>query len=236
VVFGIRFAGISVCLIGMVLTVPSRAVAQVTCGQGWGSIGGEITTLLLPNGVRVNPQGRNFESYSISELSQGQELRVDVSSRDFRPRLLVFQRMQGDDPVVASAIGNPARIRLRVPADGDYVVVISTDGRGTYGQFTWDHVLCEQGAGTVETTIGPPCPAEWVRGKANYSDLIDSIDWPGYQAECTLGGCSTAGSGNGRSWPMGFRVYSTRTQQVEFFREFYDARLDQYFYCRPRPN
>jgi len=232
----IRCAGITVFLAGMVLASTSGVAAQIACGRGWRSVGGEVTTLMLQDGVRVNPRGRNFESYSVSELSKGQELRVDVSSGDFYPRLLVFRRMRGEDPRVAYAVGNPARIRLRIPVDGDYVVVITTDRPGNYGQYTWDHLLCEQGTRTVETTIGPPCSAEWSRDKANYSDLITSVDWPNYQALCTLGGCSTAGSKDGRSWPMGYRVYSTRTRQVEFYRELYDPRLDQTFYCKPRPS
>lgn len=162
----IRGTGITLLLTVLALTLASDVAAQIECGSSWTSVGKEVTTLDLRDGDRVNRNGKNFTTYSIPDLFQGQQLRVDVSSNDFSPQLMVFRKTADGNLREVSAVGNPARIRFPVVVAGDYVAVISTERRGTYGRFTWNHAVCEP-----EKPSDPWPLGDWTYTTTGFSDI-----------------------------------------------------------------
>jgi hypothetical protein len=221
-----------------VLTFGTEASAQMQCDQGWNNIWWDEATLTLLPGVKVSRNGTNYAEYELSDLNKGQRLLIEVGSRQFRPRLEVYQvqtRPRVLTPVISES-GNPAAIMLVVPEEGDYLVVVTTSSPGQSGQYSWAHALCEQVASDAVTAKGPACDADWHRGKANYRKRVgEPIYWPDYQKFCSLGRCSFAGSDNqGNTWPTGFRTFSTATQTVEVWAELYDPRLKRVFYCKDK--
>ena len=103
----------------------------------------------------VLPDGSFFDAYVFAG-QQGQRIAVEMVSQDLDAYLIVLS--EGDDSLYLedddSAGELNARIIATLPADGDYIILANSFGRGEQGQYALR--LSEVGSGSAVTTPSPP--------------------------------------------------------------------------------
>lgn len=154
------------------LAMPQLAHAQ---SAGYGSLARRASARNLAIGASATGQltardplfadASHFQVWKFSARA-GQDLAISLSSRDFGAFLMLFAAADAGEQPYQMAIGDStgvAQLALRMPADGEYLLVVNTQAARTTGRYqvalrTIADACAAGGPCTVPGTVGGVTP------------------------------------------------------------------------------